>query len=118
MQGLFGLAPLAVHAQQHDQVVWRRDIEQVAHALHVRLPGEHPEVAHEDRTDRLDHGRRAFLDGHGDRVRAAHRNADELAVDESRAIALLVVREGRGVHPASHEGRVDHLGILDRLVEA
>ena len=67
----------------HDLVLRRGDVDQVADALHVRLAGEDPEVADEDRADRLGDGLLdAFLMVHGDRVRAAGRHADELAVDE------------------------------------
>ena len=51
VERLLGLRPLAVHAEHHDLLVRRRHVDQVADPLHVRLAGEHPEVADEDRAD-------------------------------------------------------------------
>ena len=57
--------------------------DQVADALHVRLPGQDPEVADVDRADvdRL-RGAGGVLERHADDVRPAGRHAEELAVDE------------------------------------
>ena len=51
VQRLLGLHPLAVHPQQHDPGIGRRDVDQIADALHVGLARQHPEVTHENRPD-------------------------------------------------------------------
>ena len=57
----------------------RRDVDQVAHAFHVRLAGEHPEVAHEDVADRAPSLDLVLvLDLADDRVRPTDRHADQL----------------------------------------
>ena len=65
----------------------RRHVDQVADALHVRLAGQHPEVADEDGPDRLIGGPVAFLDGQVQHVRAAGRNIQKPTVEEPRPIA-------------------------------
>lgn len=93
VQRFLGLRPLAIHPQEHDQRVRRRDVDQVGHALHVRLPGEHPEVADEDAADRLALARVLALNVDRHRVGAAGRHADELTVLVSHLLRADLVRE-------------------------
>ena len=73
--------------RHHDLRIGRSDVDQVAHALHVRLPGEHPEVADEDRPDLLDHELVVvFLDRQLDLVGTTDGYADKLAFEESDPI--------------------------------
>ena len=80
VQRLFCHCPATVHAQKHHSGTRRRDVDQVADALHVRLAGEDPEVADEDIAD----GDRVDLVAHlhlaDDPVRASHRHAGELGL--------------------------------------
>ena len=92
-----------------------RDIDQVAHSLHVGLPGKYPEVADKDRPDLFLYDLIAFLERHLDRVGSTGGYADQLAVVESHPIGQLA---GQARVEASRDHRrVDQLGIHGRPVE-
>ena len=105
MQRLFGLDPRAVVLQGHHFRVRRRDVDQVAIALHVRLTRQYPQIADEDRTDL--HVPLASVDLHRgvDEVRPAGGNAAQLAVDKP-------VRTGR---QRQHHDRFDRRPFERRL---
>ena len=48
MQRFLGHAPFIHHIEAVDQLVGRLDVFQVTHALHIRLPGQNPQVADQE----------------------------------------------------------------------
>ena len=112
VQGLFSDSPVTIHAKEHHPRVGRRDVNQVADAFHVRLPGEHPKVADEHvvHGDRLD-----VLTGFDlalDRVWSAGRHAEQFRV----GLAESDPGVARGwAHHGAHELAVLHgFGQRDR----
>ncbi len=93
----------------------RRDVDQVAHALHVRLPGQHPEVADEHRPDLLHHLLVVFLDRQSDPVGTTDGYADKLAFEESDPIGELFV--GVRILVLRDDGSVHQRGVLGGLIE-
>ena len=108
MQRFLGLLPFAIRAQQHDPRVRRRDIDQVADPLHIRLARKHPQVPNEHRTDRTIRDRRIARLGYHDGIGTAHRHAHQLAIDQLDRLCG---------HIARIDVRVDQLRVLHAVVK-
>jgi hypothetical protein len=103
VQGLLGAGPVPVHPQGRDRGARRGDLNEVAHALHVRLPGEDPEIADKDGADRERRDVVILLQLPLDGMRS-RRDARELAIDVP---GTSLPRGGRG----------EDLGVLEVVGE-